>query len=381
MSDIFVDPGPSSVRVLTEVGRALTNAADLPQVARLTTRGAVDLLRTRAALLVLTDAAGHLSVLGASGVPQERIEAGKWQDDQALDGWLLDLFGTSTEGKPDNILAVPLVAKQAVIGFLAAAPVPLKGRDRADWLLSALADHAAVSIDSLHTADLHNQALRTMSHDVRTPLQTIRWCTNLLATGDLGPLNETQRQVIARLETSIRHVGALVTNMLDMAALETNRFELARAPFDLGQTAADAIDIVRPEAAGKGHFIESVLEPSVLVIGDPDRLRQVAINLLHNAIKYCPEGCRVGVDVHRVDHGQARLSVWDEGPGIAVDELDKIFEPYYRARAAHDGPAPGVGLGLAICRRLTHMMGGHLWVESTRPGGSRFSIDLPRSMD
>ena len=220
------------------------------------------------------------------------------------------------------------------------------------------------------------ETLGVLGHEIRTPI-----------LGTLGSLDMLLAQASddknAPLIRSARHgldcLLSLTDDMLDMARLDAQVFEIAHTDFDLVALVQGAIDVIMPLAQRKGIALQlKVSERMVRVIGDPQRLRQVLLNLLTNAVRYTPSG-KVMVELLISPRGDDQckvvLSVADTGPGIAPDAIEKIFQPFERGSFGQTSIG-GLGLGLAVSRRIVKKMGGILSVEPREGGGSVFSVSL-----
>ena len=140
----------------------------------------------------------------------------------------------------------------------------------------------------------------------------------------------------------------------------------------------EVVETLRPVAAEKVIALEApISEPSILVWADRDKINQVLMNLIGNAIKFTPAQGRVTLSASRNGNGSVQVSVSDTGPGIPPDEKEKIFDKFYQIAQAGDVKPKGTGLGLAICRALVELHGGKIWVESEQSGGSTFYFTLP----
>ena len=228
--------------------------------------------------------------------------------------------------------------------------------------------------------------LATMSHEIRTPINAIVGYTDLLQLEIAGPLNDDQRGQLDRLGTSSRHLLRLVDEVLDLASVESGTLKLRTGEAGTVTTAQSACAVVGAEAAAKGVELSapSDMTAEVLYQGDPQRVQQVLINLLANAVKFTPAGGRVGLSVslERDEEGGSepdwvRYEVSDSGIGIPEDQQDLVFEPFVQVDSSLTRPHGGAGLGLAISRRLARMMGGDVELESEAGKGSRFTLRLP----
>ncbi|HML01267.1 MAG TPA: HAMP domain-containing sensor histidine kinase [Acidimicrobiales bacterium] len=208
------------------------------------------------------------------------------------------------------------------------------------------------------------------SHELRTPLTSIRGYAELLRKGALD--DEAARQEAAgRIEHEAMRMGVLVDDLLLLARLDQGR-PLDRGPVDLAEVTARAV-----EATGAAHpdrSISLVAPGPVIVDADVGRIRQVVDNLLQNAMVHTPPGTAVRAEV-RSGGGVAELVVADEGPGIAAEEIERVFDRFYRGASARG--RPGTGLGLSIVAALAAAHGGRAWAEPGPAGGARVVVELP----
>ena len=211
------------------------------------------------------------------------------------------------------------------------------------------------------------------SHELRTPLSVIHSQSELALTRDRAP--DEYRGALEVCLRSARRMKSLVDSLLVLARADAGKLELSREPFDLRETVADCIEMVRPLACQRNIRIESDLSPAP-VVGDPFRVAQVVTNLLTNAIHYNHEGGTIDVKVS-ADTSGVCLIVSDTGPGIPIEDQPHVFERFYRVDKARSRQFGGSGLGLAICRSIVSAQGGCIDFIS-RPGeGSTFTVRLP----
>ncbi|HEY0996818.1 MAG TPA: HAMP domain-containing sensor histidine kinase [Gemmatimonadaceae bacterium] len=378
------------LRRLTEISRALTYTRSMDQVALLTVGRGAAMVDATAAVLMLADAEGLLQVRASHGVPDERLAGVRATPDEVANR-LPELLGVPE----DQVLAVPLVAGGAVTGFLAVA-LSAPGTSADEWLLSALADQAAVALEharlesevrpdledrlrvSQGATNAKDRALATLAHDIRSPIGAIDgYCWNM-EDGLYGPITEAQRHTLGRVRMSGQHLLSLLESVMDMARLNAGTVVTNNAPMDLGDVAREAVEMLMPAATAKLQVLEHASGRRVIVLGDAARIRQVLVNLVGNAVKFTPERGTIGVVTRRVsgaDGAWGEVRVTDSGPGIPEEERASVFEPYYRSQST--AKAPGIGLGLAIARSLVEQMGGALTIEDAPGGGSTFTIRLP----
>ena len=238
---------------------------------------------------------------------------------------------------------------------------------------------AEAALDEARTkAEAANEAksrfLATVSHEFRTPLNGIIGMADLL--DDTGPDPE-QASYLRALRTSGDTLLSLVDGLLDFARLEAGRLDLAEERFEVGLLVETVAELMAPRAEAKGLELASHLAPDLPshLIGDRDRLRQILLNLVGNAIKFTDHG-GVGLCLSQAAGG-IEIAVSDTGIGIPADRLEAIFEEFEQAETESVRRQEGTGLGLAIVRRLATLMGGDVQVESEVGQGSIFRITLP----
>jgi phosphoserine phosphatase RsbU/P len=385
------EPDVDQLRRLTGIGRALTYATSLEQTARVTVEQGAALLDAAAAVLMLADADDLLHVRAAHGVEEARLARFRAPLGDELLERLQGLLGVPD----DHFLAVPLVVGGAVTGLLAVALFEAPTAPE-EWLLSALADQAAVALEharlggevrvemeerlraSVGSSSAKERALATLAHDIRSPLGAIDgYCANL-EDALYGPVTDEQRAALGRVRMSGRHLLSLLDSVMDMARLDAGDVPLALEIVRCMEVAREAVEMLTPAAFAKGQKLQLCGERQVTVFGNHARMRQVLVNLLGNAVKFTPDGGTITITVaayvaEGMDWGEIRVA--DTGPGIAESERAAIFEPYYRSEST--AILPGVGLGLAISKTLVRQMGGELAVESELGVGSTFSMRMP----
>ena len=229
----------------------------------------------------------------------------------------------------------------------------------------------------LEAASHHkSQFLANMSHELRTPLNAISGFSQVLRKQLYGEINEKQAEYLDDILASARHLQSLIDDVLDLSKVEAGQIELQLAPFSLPAALDRGVVIVRERATKEGVRSRSRRRLARhTVIGDERRVRQVIFNLLSNAVKFTPAGGTVDVAVARID-GEVRVSVSDNGPGIAKEDQVRIFEEFQQATAGKE-QREGTGLGLALSKRLVELHDGRIWVESELGKGSMFVFTLP----
>ena len=222
-----------------------------------------------------------------------------------------------------------------------------------------------------------SEFLTTMSHELRTPLNAIGGYVDLLEMELRGPVTEMQRRDLERIKTSQQHLLGLISGVLDLA-----RVEAGKVAYDVTHIAVDpflaGIDaLIAPQASGKSVTLEYFpCPPDVAIVADREKLRQILLNLLSNAIRHTPKDGRVKLSAE-IRTGRIAIVIEDTGPGIPHDKRDAIFEPFVQLDRSLTQTREGLGLGLAISRDLARGMHGDLVVEDSRGVGSRFVLTLP----
>jgi PAS domain S-box-containing protein len=217
--------------------------------------------------------------------------------------------------------------------------------------------------------------LSMMSHDLRTPLTTIHGNAQLLAAE--GTLTDEQAESVHAIREASRMQMALINDILEFARLDSGRLDVRPREITVADAVARAHMLVRVQAIDAGlNLAIAECGDGVSVVADPDRLQQILLNLLTNAIKFTPRGGLVAVDC-QPDDGLVRIRIRDTGIGIPSDHLQRIFSPFVQLAAIPGTSSRGVGLGLAISRELARAMHGDVTADSTPGAGSIFTIELP----
>ncbi|HET7228377.1 MAG TPA: PAS domain-containing sensor histidine kinase [Longimicrobium sp.] len=218
--------------------------------------------------------------------------------------------------------------------------------------------------------------LAVMSHELRTPLNAIAGYVQLLEMGIHGPVTPPQREALDRIARSQNHLLRLINDVLNLARIESGRVEFSIAPVGLPELMAQVTPMVEPQMAAKSLAFAVDVPPGTTVLADREKVEQILINLLGNAIKFTPPGGRVWVEAVR-EPGSVRVRVCDSGIGIPPEKQAAVFEPFVQVDAGRTGRSEGSGLGLAISRDLARGMGSELSLESEVGKGSAFTLTLP----
>lgn len=228
--------------------------------------------------------------------------------------------------------------------------------------------------------EFKNQFLSHVSHELRTPLTCIHQYVTILLDGLAGDMTLEQRGHLNTILKSVNQLGAMVRDLLEAARAESGKIVLERRCVSIGELIRNAAAMMQATASQKGVGLEVGVEAGIpFVHGDPDRILEVLINLIDNAIKFTPADGAVTVQACRVptDPGFISVAVSDTGSGIAPEARSLIFERLYQDPNAVDNNRKGLGLGLFIAKELVTLHGGRIWVASDGASGSTFSFTLP----
>ena len=219
--------------------------------------------------------------------------------------------------------------------------------------------------------------IASVSHDLRTPLASMRAMVEAISDGVVSD-QATILRYASTLKSEVEHLSTLIDDLFELSRLDSGTIELQLRPSSIEEILDSSLDGMKAQISGRSLNLQSKLEGDIKpVLVDPHKIQRVLYNLIQNAIRHTPADGTIVVEAQ--DTGQmVRIDVADTGQGIPEDDLDKVFDRFYRGEKSRSREYGGTGLGLAIARGIVESHGGRIWVES-RPGtGSRFSFSLPK---
>jgi signal transduction histidine kinase len=269
------------------------------------------------------------------------------------------------------------------IGFAAMAAAAL-------LLLLRLARGAARLHEANRELELRNEEvlasdrmksdfLATMSHELRTPLNGIIGFAELMHDGRVGPVSEQHREYLCDILSSSNHLRRLIDDVLDLSKIEAGKMDLRPEEVELAGVVDEACDVMSSLAVRKRIRLEAHTDPGIGTVEvDPSKLRQVLFNYLSNAVKFTPEGGNVTVRAVVEDDDHYRILVEDDGPGIAPEDMERLWSAFEQLETGSSRRYGGTGLGLSLTRRIVEAQGGSVGVESTPGAGTCFWVVMPR---
>jgi PAS domain S-box-containing protein len=425
----------SVLRNVTDLGRARQELEENyrrlmeAQVQMRTERNRLDLLVDSVGdPIIVTDPAGDILMTNAPAErfftptegteknAQRRVQANVAQFSSFISGLMLQSGTTGTQQRwrerlvitePETGRAVPM---EAVAGSMMAGPSELNGvvtvlHDQTETIererLYAELQQASAGLELKvreATAELahqnellrrqalaleqasaaKSQFLANVSHEFRTPLNAILGYSLMLMGGFYGQLSEEQGRTVQRIDANSKHLATLINDVLDIERIEAGRMPLQISQFPVQDVVREVMEELQGVIAQSSAAVNVGLPAELPRLkSDRQKLKQILVNLLSNALKYTKEGTVEIIAAHDAAAGRLTLSVRDSGVGIAPEDHTRIFEPFQQAKRVITRPQGGTGLGLAISRRLAQMLGGDIAVQSALGAGSTFTVSIP----
>ncbi|MGB8980793.1 MAG: ATP-binding protein [Anaerolineales bacterium] len=394
MAEIKTQTLDSYLRVI-EISRDLASTLDLDTLLDDIVRAAADITRAEAAsILLYDDTARQLYFQVATNIDEPTMRGLIVPLDKSIAGWVVtnrrpariddahkderhfgeveQTVGYSTR----SMLAIPLITKNKVVGVLEVLNKK-KGRftDPDESMLSVLGAQAAVAIEN---ARLFQQSdlISEFVHELRTPLASLSTATYLLLRPEMS--REQRDQIVNNIHNETLRLNSLASSFLDLARLESGRVQFRKSRFSVGDLLYESRDVMMSKAQETNIQIRvDVPNEMPLMEADRDKIKQVLLNLLSNALKYNrPNG--IVVISGNFDPADISVAIQDTGMGIPDESIPHLFEKFYRVRE-HEGKATGTGLGLSISKQIIQGHNGRIEVKSKVGVGTSFTIYIPRS--
>jgi signal transduction histidine kinase/CheY-like chemotaxis protein/CHASE3 domain sensor protein len=388
-------------RAMVEVGSHL----DLDTILELGVRRLREVL-SAAEVVISLQAAGSVKVIRAEPMPVPvselpaaspgavAIRTGKTLvADLGDESWDPAVRGFQAEHNLASVMAVPMVSGGEPVGVVTCMrevgqePFQRSDEQLAQIVVAPLASavHVSSLFDELRASNaglqrasqVKSQFLANMSHELRTPLNAILGFSELMLDGAAEAFDEsTRREFLLTIHKSGQHLLGLINDVLDISKIEAGHLELRLEPLLIADVIDDVLGSVRSLATSKRIALVADAQDRGVVTADPQRLKQILLNLLSNALKFTESGGTVAVSARRMGD-EMRISVADTGIGIEPEDCERIFEQFTQLEAGRNPAQAGTGLGLALTKRLAELHGGRVWVESEPERGSTFTVALP----
>ena len=387
---------------LYEAGKEISTSLSRQATLEVIVNQVAKLASAEASLVFLydTDAGEYVAEAGV-GVPLERLREYRFGNGVGMHGQSVrSASPVCASGLPDTVgveeflveleagsaLVVPLLTNENVVGTITA--IRRDGRvftSDDQETLTMFASQASIAVTNAilyeRTKELDrmkSEFVAVVSHEVRTPLTSIKGSLELLGDERFHVLPPPQKELLSICQANTERLINLINDILDFSKLESSKLSLQFESVDVGRLVPEAVDHIRNLAAMKGIAIDVHMEGSAGVIdADPMRIAQVITNLLGNAIKFSPENGKIEIWA-RGDDAEVTVDIKDHGKGIAPRDLSRLFQRFAQLDSSTTRKAGGTGLGLVISKGIVEQHGGKIWVESTMEKGSTFSFSLPR---
>jgi len=365
---------------------------------------------TRVSLMLLDEQSKELTIKCAVGIDKEVVKNTriKLKDSSNISSWVaqsgkpllvsdiqrLKRFTKWNSGAYFNssLLSVPLKRRKRILGVL---NVNNKNdgssfnRDDLDFL-SMLTGEFSLAIDN---AQLYQKLIQTnkdlkklyqtktdfmddISHNLRNPLSAVQYAVDIIKNERAGKINTQQRHLLSMIDSNLNYINRLINRILELSRLQSGRVELKKEDIYIAKLIKEVADSFKPLIKDKGIILRrKIRDRNIQIFADPDRIRDLLINLIDNAIRFTPTGGRITIEmVKLVDF--IKISVIDTGIGISKQEMKRLFTRFYLGKSG-DSAKGTFGLGLAISKSIVEMHGGNIYVESKKGKGAKFTFTLP----
>ncbi|MCG2786661.1 MAG: GAF domain-containing sensor histidine kinase [Anaerolineae bacterium] len=379
-------------RRLIEISRDLASTLDLDLLLNRIIEAARDISGSEAASILLYDDAGKQLYFQAAtnmdplmrgiSVPMDSIAGWIVTNRQAVrisdvnkDQRYFKTVAKTVSFATQSIMGVPLITKDKVVGVLEVLNKQQGEFSEADEsLLTVLGAQAAVAIENTRLFQ-QSDLIAEFVHELRNPLASINTASYLLLRPEISP--EQAHQIVLNIQSETMRLTTLTSSFLDLARLESGRVQFHKSSFSLVQMLQECVSVMQAKIDESRISIRiEIPNDTPDIQADRDKLKQVALNLISNAIKYNRPGGQIIIKA-RLAESEWELFFVDTGMGIPDDELPHMFEKFYRVRASEK--ITGTGLGLSICKGIIQGHGGRIAVQSKLGQGTQFSISLPRN--
>jgi signal transduction histidine kinase/DNA-binding response OmpR family regulator len=399
----MVKEATKRITTLYEAGKEISTSLSRQATLEVIVNQVTKLSGATAGLVFLydTDAGEYVAEAGV-GVPQENLRHYRFGIGVGLHGQAVrnaspvrcakvpETVGVEeflSELEVSSALVVPLLTNENVLGTITALRRDGRSFTPDDQeLLTMFASQASIAVTNAilyeRTKELDrmkSEFVAVVSHEVRTPLTSIKGSLELLGDERFHVLPPPQKELLSICQANTERLISLINDILDFSKLESSKLSLNFESVEVGKIVPEAVDHIRNLAAMKGISIDVHMEGSAgLVEADPMRIAQVITNLLGNAIKFSPEKGKIEVWA-RGTEGEVTVDVKDFGRGISQRDLSRLFQRFAQLDSSTTRKAGGTGLGLVISKGIVEQHGGRIWVESAMGKGSTFSFSLPRA--
>lgn len=412
--------GIKRLQALQEISVLLNSTLDTREVLERALESAAELLRAEASSVFLRDPVTEELVFYAiTGEKKSLLEGFRVPKGEGIVGWVVEnrrpLLVPDASKDPRffsivdkkigfqtrTLLSVPLITKDRVLGALEVVNCKDGGHFSEEDIpfLETLGNHVATALDNallyrelseahdaLKTLDeIKSHVINVVSHELRTPTSLIQSFHELLKNGMLGNLQPQQQEALERMEAGVRWLNRIITSVTNVALLDRQQAHLQMRSFDLAAMIRETVAEMTPLFDQRRQKNSTVgTKDEVTIEGDPDQIRHVLHNLLLNAIRFTPDGGNIQAALENFE-SEVRVAVSENGIGIPKQDFDRIFDQFLHAQksTSHSSgtiefKSSGLGLGLAIAKRIIEMHRGRIWVESEVGKGSTFYFTLPR---